>query len=93
VLQVYIDSKLLATLSFSVAQAGAGGTAPLEPLRPTHGYVGLKNGGATCYMNSVLQQLFMQPRIRALVLACAPTPPDEETDSVFAQLQVGQTEG
>lgn len=69
------------------AKAGAGG-APLEALRPTHGYVGLRNGGATCYMNSVLQQLFMQPRIRALVLACVPTSPEEAPGSVFAQLQV-----
>ncbi|KAF5834809.1 hypothetical protein DUNSADRAFT_8393 [Dunaliella salina] len=68
------------------AKAGAGG-APLEALRPTHGYVGLRNGGATCYMNSVLQQLFMQPRIRALVLACVPAPPEETPNSVFAQLQ------
>ena len=30
--------------------------------------MGLKNGGATCYMNAVFQQLFMQPSIRALVL-------------------------
>jgi len=68
-------------------QAGASG-APLEPLRPAQGYMGLRNGGATCYMNSVLQQLFMQPRIRALVLGCPPTPPEEAAGSVFAQLQV-----
>lgn len=36
--------------------------------RPYRGFCGLKNAGATCYMNSVLQQLFMVPSIRTGIL-------------------------
>ena len=50
--------------------------------------MGLKNGGATCYMNAVFQQLFMQPSIRALVLGAREVPPAERKDSVFFQFQV-----
>ena len=50
--------------------------------------MGIKNGGATCYMNSLFQQLFMQPSIRAFVLAGAEVPQAERRDSVFYQLQV-----
>ncbi|MCO5596319.1 hypothetical protein L7F22_050380 [Adiantum nelumboides] len=51
------------------------------------GYVGLKNAGATCYMNSVFQQLFMQPEVRRSVLACTECDDVEKSGSVFFQLQ------
>ena len=52
---------------------------PVGP-RPSAGFVGLKNAGATCYMNSVLQQLFMLSGIKEGVLGCdqAATDPDED---------------
>ena len=43
--------------------------APLIGPRPNRGFVGLKNGGATCYMNSVLQQLFMIRSLRSALLS------------------------
>ena len=51
---------------------------PIGP-RPISGFVGLKNAGATCYMNSVLQQLYMVPEIRLGLLAAegATTDSDE----------------
>lgn len=39
--------------------------------RPFKGFCGLKNAGATCYMNSVLQQLFMVPSIRVGILSAS----------------------
>ena len=42
---------------------------PFVDGRCSSGYVGLKNGGATCYMNSVLQQLYLVPGIREDILA------------------------
>lgn len=52
---------------------------PVGP-RPKGGFCGLKNAGATCYMNSVLQQLFMVPSIRLGILSAegACTDPNED---------------
>ena len=52
---------------------------PVGP-RPVQGFVGLKNAGATCYMNSVLQQLFMIESVRNGVLEAeeACNDPDED---------------
>jgi ubiquitin carboxyl-terminal hydrolase 34 len=33
------------------------------------GYVGIKNLGSTCYMNSIVQQFYMLPKLRSGVLA------------------------
>lgn len=57
--------------------------------RPFKGFCGLKNAGATCYMNSVLQQLFMVPMIRLGILnapgACNDPIEDFSNDSEVSQ--------
>lgn len=57
--------------------------------RGVSGYVGLKNAGATCYMNSVLQQMYMQPQIRCGLLNGGNNvvAPDDRASSVLYQLQ------
>ena len=52
-------------------------------------FVGLKNAGATCYMNSVLQQLFLTPSISDQILTVDSMDSNAERDEegVFYQLQ------
>lgn len=52
---------------------------PVGP-RPMNGFVGLKNAGATCYMNSVLQQLYMVPSIRMGLLSAKGAADDPKED-------------
>ncbi|KIW02063.1 uncharacterized protein PV09_06560 [Verruconis gallopava] len=62
-------------------------------LKSPAGYVGLKNLGQTCYMNSLITNLFMNPVFRAFILACAPlTHPNKspllyETQRLFSYMQ------
>lgn len=59
---------------------------PFSSWRPVEGagevkrtrYVGLRNLGATCYMNATLQQLYMMPELRNAVLA-APVTEEQRT--------------
>lgn len=41
---------------------------PVDSRKSPSGFVGLVNQGATCYQNSVLQQLFMAPQLRDWIL-------------------------
>ena len=49
--------------------------------RSLTGYVGLKNQGATCYMNSLLQQFFHTPALRKGILSCNLDMPNRQKES------------
>ena len=51
--------------------------------RPEHGYVGLWNQGATCYLNSVLQTMWWDQDIRNSVFQQS----NDENNSYFAELK------
>ncbi|KAL6068267.1 USP domain-containing protein, variant 2 [Balamuthia mandrillaris] len=49
------------------------GFSPTAGERSSTGYVGLKNLGCICYMNSLMQQLFMMPNFRSGILSVSGT--------------------
>ncbi|EGD80675.1 hypothetical protein PTSG_11701 [Salpingoeca rosetta] len=59
------------------------GFQPVIKPRTPGAFVGLKNAAATCYMNSVLQQLFMQPDTQQLLLGQLNIPAEKQEDSVL----------
>ena len=54
--------------------------------RKLTGYIGLKNQGATCYMNSLLQTLYFTNKLRRAVYLM-PTESDDSMESVSLALQ------
>ena len=61
-------------------------------VRSETGYVGLANFGSTCYINSLLTQLFMNIDFRRFMLSVKPTDSDPQTllvqtQNVFAHMQ------
>jgi len=58
---------------------------PVDHRRARNGFVGLKNQGATCYMNSLLQQFFCIPEFRhEFFAASVPTKPPTQEGSAGA---------
>ncbi len=53
---------------------------PLVDSKMDAGYVGLKNAGATCYMNAVLQQFFMEPGIADYILSTELLDDDDDNE-------------
>ena len=64
----------IATVSCPTKSSDAVGSFYHNPMtldKSSSGYVGLKNLGATCYMNSLIQQFFMVEPLRYGLLSCA----------------------
>lgn len=48
-------------------------TAPPPRERSEYGFIGLENQGATCYLNSLLQSMYMTPELRHGLFKINPT--------------------
>jgi ubiquitin carboxyl-terminal hydrolase 9/24 len=60
--------------------------APRSDERSSSGYVGIKNLGCICYSNSLMQQLFMMPKLRQNILSVEDTEINK-SESFFFQFQ------
>jgi ubiquitin C-terminal hydrolase len=66
----------------------------LEPQRKSStGFVGLKNLGSTCYLNSLVQQLFMIPELRLGIFMAMPSlqSQKERSEAVLSMYELAKT--
>ena len=59
--------------------------------RAVSGFVGLKNAGATCYMNALIQQLYMTPGIAEYILSIDDEHIDEDRSVETLSYQPSQS--
>merc|ERR1712173_250276 len=64
-----IVHKILTSLHTNVRIPSAWEYCPEKSVKSDRGFVGLKNLGSTCYMNSLLQQLYMIPHFRNAIIS------------------------
>ena len=60
----------------------------MDSEKSSTGYVGIKNLGCICYMNSLFQQLFMVSSLRYSLLQVPETPSADKDENMFYQLQL-----
>ena len=63
----------------------------ISAVKPSRRYTGLSNQGATCYMNSLLQTLYMSPEFRRVLFTYYRFNPNgdcEASQSIPFQLQI-----
>ena len=91
--QSYLVSSCLEPLCQSIKGHHGWAYIPSSESRSKLGYSGLENLGCICYMISMLQQFYMVPTFRNMLMAVddkrppTNTKPDEVDDNVLHQLQ------
>ncbi|KAI8809063.1 hypothetical protein BJ742DRAFT_771514 [Cladochytrium replicatum] len=84
----YLSGLLLEQIqSTGQSTVGMWNYSPKAAQKAGSGYVGLKNLGATCYMNSIMQQFYMIPSFRSGILSSSIGEGPLE-DNLLYQLQV-----
>eukprot|EP00743_Colponemidia_sp_Colp-15_P003962 GILK01004274.1.p1 GENE.GILK01004274.1~~GILK01004274.1.p1 ORF type:complete len:2187 (+),score=414.92 GILK01004274.1:440-6562(+) len=79
--------KGLLPLQEKIAKVSSWDYSPSSDVKASSGFVGLRNLGCICYMNSMLQQFFMVPTLRYGILTVEDNEPDK-SESLLYQLQV-----